>query len=143
MHIGKRVAHQNAEAAVAFPLTWCWAVSAVVQSACQLCVHVLIQLDSNSTSELPRQAAKTNPPRLHLHCLLACLLASLLVWMTSASRATVVVLALLILCLASGPAEAGLWRQQRYQPSFTTVPSRIAAKGQGKASLPSYALSPG
>ncbi|KAL0044124.1 hypothetical protein WJX82_011352 [Trebouxia sp. C0006] len=51
--------------------------------------------------------------------------------MISALRATVVVLALLNLCLASRPAEAGLWRQQREQPSFTTVPARIAAKGQG------------
>jgi len=95
------------------------------------------------TSELPRQAVQTNPSGLHSDRLLAGLLASLLIWMISALRATVVVLALLILCLASRPAEAGLWRQQREQPSFTTVPARIAAKGQGKAPLPSYALSPG
>ncbi|KAL0040098.1 hypothetical protein WJX79_006324 [Trebouxia sp. C0005] len=51
--------------------------------------------------------------------------------MTSGSRGTVAVFALLILCQASRPAEAALWRQQREQPSFTAVPARIAAKGQG------------
>ncbi|KAL0029116.1 hypothetical protein WJX77_008042 [Trebouxia sp. C0004] len=51
--------------------------------------------------------------------------------MTSASRATLGVLALLILCVASRPAQAGLWRQPREQPGFSTVPARIAAKGQG------------
>ena len=97
-------------------------------------IRTHVGASETSCPNKPSRAALGSSPDL-----LACILPD---WMTSASRATVAVLALLMLCLASRPAEAGLWRQQREQPSFNAVPARIAAKGQGKASLPSYVLSP-
>ena len=42
-------------------------------------------------------------------------------------------LTVLITCLALGSVEAGLWRKHVEQPLFTSVPARVASKGQGTA----------